>query len=166
MSRLQKILALLFCTISIIAITIMVISICYSHNNIENGEFIPPDFEKSAIDGEPDVPENSGYSLMSLDDDYNIYVCGKLKNNNGETDVYFTSDINNNVWVKLQIISETGEIIGETGIVKPGQYVKTIKLKNAPNKDFEVKLKVVGYEPETYHSGGSAEMKTTIDFKQ
>ena len=70
------------------------------------------------------------------------------------------------MWVKLQIISETGEIIGETGIVKPGQYVKTIKLKNAPNKDFEVKLKVVGYEPETYHSGGSAEMKTTIDFKQ
>lgn len=162
MSRIHKVVVVIFCIIAIGSIVTMIIVLNSAKNNVDYTDFIPPEFEQNAVDGEPNVPENLGYSLMSLDDEYNIYVCGKLKNEGGKVDAYFTSDINNNVWVKLQIISGTDEVMGETGIIKPGQYVKSIKLKYVPDKETEVKLKVIGYEPETYHSGGSAEMKTKL----
>lgn len=163
MSKKQKAISILLTFIALSAIVFMILVVSSSDSEIEYGEFVPPKFDENSVTGEPDVPENSGYSLMNISDEYNIYVCGKLKLKDDNVDVYFTSDFNNSVWTKLQVLDNSNNIIGETGVIKPGEYVKSVTLNSEIQKDESVKLKVVGYEPETYHSAGSASMNTTIE---
>lgn len=166
MSKKQKILSFALCIVSVISICVMVVALNSSSNRIEYGEFVPPEFDDTAVAGEPDVPNNLGYSLMNISENYDIYLCGKLFLKDGSIDVYFTSDNDNSVWVKLEILDENNTVIGETGVIKPGEYVKSVTINRSLSDNTKVKLKVIGYEPNTYLSAGSANMKTTIEFEQ
>ncbi len=162
MSKKQKMLLISLSVISAISILVMVLTLLFSANNVEYGEFVPPEFDESAVLGEPDVPEEAGYSLMNISDDYNIYICGKLHLNNEAVDVYFTSDYGNSALVRLEVLDEDNKIIGETGLIKPGEYVKSVKITKNITSDSKVKMRVIGYDSDTYSSAGSASMSTTI----
>ena len=47
------------------------------------------------------------------------------------------------------------KVLGETGLIRPGEYVQSIKYDQLPGQDTNIVLKVMAYEPETYHSAGS-----------
>lgn len=167
MSKKRKtILVVISSTIAVLALFIMTFVIINAHKNVSYGEFIPPEFDDNAIIGEPDVPENSGYSLMNIADDYNIYICGNPEVVDQDVFVYFTSDVSNSVWIKLIIETDNGNVLGETGLIKPGEYIQKIRVKEKLKGDVSVKYRVIGYEPGSYYSAGSANMKTTIEFKQ
>lgn len=124
--------------------------------------FVPPEFEASAILGEPDS-KIEGYSVLGQDGmNYKVGFCGKPQLKDGKTYVYFANIKDNNVWLKLRALDKDGNQLYDTGIIKPGQYIEYIELgENIKAKD-EVKFKIMAYQPDTYYSEGAVSLNTVI----
>ena len=128
----------------------------------KTGEFIPPPFESAAVFGVPEVDESLGWSELSVRQGYVAHVCGVLRADADETlAVWFSSDEENEVWLKLRLRNEQGEILGDSGILKPGEYVERIKLREGAVSG-PVTLQIMGYEPESYYSAGSVSLQTEL----
>lgn len=59
------------------------------------------------------------------------------------------------------MLNSNNEIIGETGLLKPGQYVERVQLNDSAASG-SVTLQVMGYQPETYYSAGSVGLATEL----
>ena len=124
-------------------------------------DFTPPAFDGAAQTG---LPEAAGESWTKVHRDgmaFTAYVCGNVAVRGGSADVYFTNAADNAVWLKLRITDAAGNILGETGVVKPGEYVRSVALDPAPASNTEIILKIMSYEPETWHSAGAVSLRTT-----
>ena len=64
------------------------------------------------------------------------------------------------------MLDSKGNILGQTGLISPGQYVKSVKFDVLPKDGDEITLKLMGYEPETYYSTGEAPLGTTVSCPQ
>ena len=124
----------------------------------EMGEFTPPPFDTAAVVGIPDVPDGLGYSELDCQV-YKVSLCGKL---NADGDIYLTNPESNEVWLKVRILDVGGNILGETGLVRPGEYVQTVALTTIPKSGTPITLKIMAYEPDTYYSAGAASLNTTF----
>lgn len=143
-------------------ITIVVmIAVLIVGNKKTQINFTPPPFDSSAQSGIPDVPENLGYSEFDVQV-FTMAVCGKLIYADTKVDVFLTNPESNTYWLKLRIVDEAGKTLGETGLIKPGEYVQSLTLDIVPKSSTAVKLKIMSYEKETYYSGGSASLNTTL----
>ena len=150
-------LAAALCAASIIA---MIIALCAPRSAVV-GEFIPPEFDASALVGEPSVPSELGYMEPYKEGmSFRAAVCGNLVVNGGEADVYFTNKSESDVWLLLRVTDENGEVLAETGLVRAGEYVKTIRFEKVPTEGQKVLYKVMAYEPETYLSMGYFTVRT------
>ncbi|WP_416325779.1 hypothetical protein [[Eubacterium] hominis] len=148
------------CVLTVLA---MLLALRFSDKNGNDHKFMIPDFDKTAETGVPKVPENLGYSKIHQDGmNFTAYVCGNVMIKDHEGSIYFTNDSENKVWLKLRILDENNEILGETGVIKPGEYVSLIKLKKTPQVGQKIKLKIMAYEPDTYYSAGAVSLYTTI----
>lgn len=129
----------------------------------KTAEFTPPLFEPAAVAGVPEVPESLGYiSPYQEGMGYRFSVCGNVVMEGSSAAVYLTNPAENEVWLKLRVLDENGNILGETGLLKPGKYVKDVALTGNLPAGTPIKLKIMGYEPETYFSAGSATLNTAI----
>lgn len=90
------------------------------------------------------------------------HVCGRVIIENGKADLYFTNDEGNKVWLKLRITGADDDILAETGLLKPEEYVKSVFFDTVPENGTAIKLKIMAYEPETYYSAGSVSLNTTV----
>lgn len=126
------------------------------------GDFTPPPFEPNAVYGVPEVDESLGWSEISVRPGYIAHVCGVLRTDgDGYAAVWFSSEEANEVWIKLRVKGPDGELLGETGILRPGEYVERIRLADGARSG-AVTLLVMGYEPETYYSAGAVSLSTTL----
>jgi hypothetical protein len=129
-------------------------------------DFVAPDFEASAVYGEPTVDESLGWSELAISDGYVVHVCGVLNADaDGSLPVWLSSEADNEVWVKLRILDEYGDTLGETGILKPGEYVERVQLSDEAVSG-SVTLQIMGYEPETYYSAGSVGLATNLNIAE
>lgn len=124
-------------------------------------EFTPPPFEESAEKGIPNVPGNLGWDELNASA-FKVSVCGKVFFENEKAVVWFTNPDENTLWLKLRIIDSEGDIIGETGIIRPGEYIKDVSLSGEISDGMPIILKVMSYEPETYYSAGAISLNTVI----
>ena len=155
--------AIMACAVTVV---VVIVSFIVLENRPPKVEFIPPAFEANAVEGTPDVPEECGYSELYQDGmTYRAGICGEVFTENGEAVVYFTNPKSNTAWLKLRITDGDDNILGESGIVKPGEYVRSVILVKEITVDTEVKIKLMGYEAETYNSVGSVVVKTKIIVK-
>jgi hypothetical protein len=46
-------------------------------------------------------------------------------------------------------------MIGESGLIKPGEYVESVAISLVPTKNTSIFAKVLSYEKETYYSMGT-----------
>lgn len=125
-------------------------------------KFKAPDFDKNAITGTPTVEDESWMPIYKDGMDFSAHVCGRVLINNKAADLYFTNDEGNSVWMKLRIMDENGKILGETGLIKPGQYVKSVGFNTVPAVGTKIKMKIMTYQPETYYSAGAVTLNTVI----
>ena len=138
-----------------LAVIVMIISLCIP-KKAEPKPFEPPTFDINAIDGEPTVPDNLGYSILYREGmSFKVGICGKIILKNNSADIYLTNVADNNVWLKVRFYDKSGQIIGESGLVKPREYIKSISFDNAISTTEGITLKVMSYEPETYRSAGA-----------
>ena len=139
----------------------MIVSLCLTKNR--TAEFSPPPFDENAVSGVPDVPEELGYSSPYKEGmSYRFSVCGNVTAEGENAVVYLTNPAENEVWLKLRVLDEDGKTLGETGLIKPGEYVRCVTLSPVPAAGTGIKLKIMGYEPETYQSAGAATLGTTM----
>jgi len=124
--------------------------------------FTPPPFDGTAAQGTPEVSDNLGWLPVEATGIFTASVCGRITIVDQTADVYLTSVQTNMVWLKLRVLDSHGDIIGETGLIKPGEYVKSVTFRDVPADGSDIKLKIMAYEPETYFSAGSASLNTTI----
>jgi hypothetical protein len=150
-------LAAFLCAASIIS---MVIALAIP-KTAEKGEFVPPVFDTGATVGTPDVPDNMGYIEPYANGmSFRAAFCGEMLVRDGKADVYFTNKAENDVWLMLRITDESGDLLAQTGLVRSGEYVKSITFEKIPKDGQKVVYRVMAYEPETYYSKGYFTVKT------
>ena len=144
----------------IAALAVMIVALIIS-SPTPVGEFTPPPFDPSAKQGEPSLPPDSGWEMLDAKA-YAVGVDGKLKWLDGKVDVWLTNPQSNSVWLKVRILDAEGNILGESGLTRPGEYVQSVTITQKPASDEPVTLKVMAYEPETYYSAGAVNLNTSI----
>lgn len=143
----------------LLSILVMVIVLGNGHKTVWN--FTEPDFEASAQVGCPEVPDGLGWEELSTED-FAVSVCGEIVLDGNTADIWLTNPEANTVWLKLRVLDADGNILGETGLIKPNEYVQTVTLETVPEVGTAITLKVMAYVPDTYHSGGAITINTVI----
>ena len=144
--------------ICVLSLIVMVVALTGQKQPQVAGEFTPPPFDTAAVVGIPDVPDGLGYSELDCKV-YKVSLCGKL---GADGQIWLTTPESNEVWLKVRILDAKGNILGETGLVRPGEYVQTVALTTIPKSGTPITLKIMAYEPETYYSAGAASLNTTF----
>ena len=151
-------LAAVICVLSLI---VMFVALSTSGRQTQTAEFTPPPFDDTAQTGTPTVPEELGWGELDAQA-FKVSVCGVFTPENGSADIYLTSPESNTVWLKLRVMDADGNILGETGLIKPGEYVQSVTLTETPKSGTKIVLKLMAYEPDTYYSAGAASLNTTV----
>lgn len=146
------------CLLSLVG---MVLSLALTGGRGETGEFVPPPFEEAAESGTPTVADESYTRIFRDGMSFSAHVTGRVILTDGAADLWFTSDRENEVWLKLRILDEKGNILAETGLLKPGEYVKSVRFSTLPKDGERIRLKIMAYEKETYESVGAVTLNTT-----
>lgn len=143
--------------ICVLCVLVMAASLWFGGK--QDTTFTPPPFD--AQTGMPEVPEELGWGKIYQDGmGFSVYVSGKPQLDTDGLLVYLTNPSENDVWIKLRILDDANEVLGESGLIKPGEYITSIDLEKPARNN--VKLKVMAYEPETYHSAGSIILNTML----
>ena len=148
--------------ICVLAVIGMILALTLGGKKAQQPPFTPPEFDSAAISGTPEVSDGSWSKIYQDGMSFTVYVCGNVIVQGDSTDVYFTSIAENTVWLKLRITDEAGNILGETGLIKPNEYVRSVKFDTVPATGTKIKLKIMAYEPETYYSAGAVSLNTAI----
>lgn len=148
----------------IILSTILIVFICvivFLLINIDRkSTFKKPEFDKSA----EEIPSNLNYeeSVLKVVDGYSIYISSSPKFEDNHLKIDFISLGTNNIWIKVRILDENNKIIGETGLVKPGEYLEKVKLNKSLKSKDQIKYKIMGYEIDSYLSAGVIKLNTKV----
>lgn len=115
--------------------------------------FLPPQREASAKEGLPEkltnyqeLPVREGY-MVGLDTNP-VFKDGKLYLN-------VVNKEDNTVWFVVRLY-KGDKRIGETGILRQGEYAESISCNKTLMSGEEVLVQIAAYEPDTYHSQGVA----------
>lgn len=122
-------------------------------------EFTPPAFDDNAVSGMPDdVPESLNYGSPTTQNEFGFLLCGTpAVTQDNRLRCYFTSPSSNRVWLLLKIYDGEGNLLGASGLLRPGEYVEYIALDQVIPKGSEIRIKVLSYEADTYYSKGTAQ---------
>lgn len=123
--------------------------------------FTPPPFDAAAVAGAPELTHEDGYGTIDAVV-YEFSACGVISLEENTVDVWFTNHAENEAWLKLILKDENDNKLGETGLIRPGEYVQSIALDPIPAQTCLVKMTVMGYEPETYLSLGNVTLQTEL----
>ena len=125
--------------------------------------FTPPPFDAAAIAGTPqDLPPELGYAALDATA-YQLALCGAPAVEQGSALLYLTNPAENAVWLKVRLYAADGTLLGESGLLRPGEYLTAVPLEVQPAESCPVTLKVMAYEPETYRSAGAVALNTTLN---
>lgn len=140
--------------VCMLSVAVMVTALCRGGGR---EEFVPPAFDPAAISGTPEAP---GYQELDVQA-FRVGLCGPVHVRDGAAEVWFSNPEGNGVWLKLRVLDEAGRILGQSGLLRPGEYVRWVSQEGA-EPGMTVTLKVMAYEPDTYHSAGSMSFQTGL----
>lgn len=159
-------------TISILSVILLVIIVVTARILITResktilGEFQAPPFDDRAVSGAPVVDDSLNYREVTVAEGFKFSMCGNLTLNDNGCLVYFTSPSDNKVWLLVKMYDVDGNLLGQSNLLRPGEYIENIELSEKPDTNIPVKLKILSYEPNTYYSQGSAEASFVLKVKE
>lgn len=161
MNRLRSILIPVLFVLCVISAIMMIIVLFKLPQ--ENAVFVVPGFDGGTVKGTPEPPQELGWAeIYQYGIDYRVSICGNIIVKENTADIYFLNAEKNTVWLKLRIMDEQNSIICETGLIRPGEYIKSVSFNNEIYNGEKIKLKIMAYEPDTYYSAGSIVLNTNI----
>ena len=144
----------------VIALFSMILALTIGKREIQ-AEFTPPSFDSNACVGTPKIPEDLGWSELDAHM-FKLSICGTIQPTGNDVDIWMLNPEENHVLLKRRILDTEGRILGESGLIKPGEYLKSVHLDIVPQEGTNIVLKIMAYEPETYYSAGAVSMNTVI----
>lgn len=126
--------------------------------------FKAPPFEAQAAEGVPDTGRGD-YRELKISEDFIISLCTELNLENGGAEIYFTSHKENSAYLRLMLSDSAGNELFSSGLIKPGEYLKTAELKSIPSQSGKITAKILSYEPGTYYSAGTAAAEIYLKIK-
>ena len=155
MDRGQKIIIFLLSGLLVAALVVLGIVLATRGPEVVIADFVPPEFDENAVSGVPDnVPQELNYGSPISQNEFLFALCGtpSLTDENS-LHIYFTSHEENQVWLLIRIYTADGVLIGESGLLRPGEYVEYVELSERVSG--RLKLRILSYEPDTYYSKGA-----------
>lgn len=150
------------CGVLAVLAVVAIIALC-NPKTPPKGEFIPPEFDPAAVVGTPEVDKSLAYEEVYAEGmAYRLSVCCVPTADEYALTVYFTSPESNEKYLKLRVLDKNGKTLGETGLLRPGEYVEQVTLSKKLSPGTKIKLKVMSYEPEDYTSAGSIGLNTEV----
>ena len=160
MDKSQKIILAVISAILAAALTVLFVLAAQRH--AKTGEFTPPPFEDAAEEGTPVVSDESlRYAHVLVTSELVVGLCATCAIEDESLLLYFASLEHNTAWVRAKVYDERGKLCGESGLLRPGEYVERIALSSKPRGKTLV-VKVLSYEPDTYYSLGTAELTVNV----
>jgi hypothetical protein len=157
---------LIILAVALISLIAMVLVLCTAGKKREQPAFVPPDFDANAVAGTPEPPEDSGYCVLYQEGmSFEVGLCGRVTVMDSDAYVYLTNISDNSLWLKVRIYDEKGKVVGESGLIRPGEYIKSVRLLREIDGNTKIQMKIMSYEPGTYASGGAIVMKPAIVIK-
>lgn len=151
--------------VSVLAVALigMIVALCLPGQEPPRGEYVRPEFDNTAVQGTPEVDASLGYwELYQEGMAYRVALCGEPTFRENELTVYFTNSASNEKYLKLRVLDEKGNTLGETGVLRPGEYVQSVTLTKKVKPGAKLTLKVLSFEPEDYTSAGSVLINVTV----
>lgn len=146
-----------------VVLVTMIAALCLPGKEPPRGEYVKPAFDSTAVQGLPEVDASLGYfELYQEGMAYHVALCGKPTVDANKLTVYFTNSESNEKYLKLRVLDTNGNTLGETGVLRPGEYVQTVTLSKKVSPDTSLRLKVLGFEPEDYTSAGSVVLNVKV----
>lgn len=139
----------------------MVLALLFTGGRRQTAEFTPPSFDAAAQAGTPAAPDESWTQVYREGMDFSAHTCGKPVFSGSTARLDFTNDAGNNVWLKLRILDEKGNILAESGLIKPGEYLASLPFSAPVPAGTSITMKIMAYEPNTYCSAGAVTLHTT-----
>ncbi len=124
-------------------------------------DFVPPPFDDAAVAGTPDVPADLAWQELDAQA-YRFSICGVFAPKDGTADIWLTDPQDSGVWMKLRVLDADGNMLGETGLIRPGEYVQSVALSPQPAVGDTVTLKLMAYQPDTYYSAGAVSLEAPV----
>lgn len=160
MSRVEKFILLILGAAAAVCLSLLLFR-TEDKPEIVVGVFVPPPFEASTVSGAPDVEVAEDYGTLELSANIAVSMYSSPMVTDGKALMCFASAAGNRAWVRLRIMDETGGVLGETGLLKPGEYVEYVSLEKAPASSVAI-ARILTYEPDTYYSMGSADAEIRL----
>ena len=152
--------------VGLVLIALIAGIVFWAVDNYNKTRFVVPKFDAAAVQGVPEnVNDDFGFSKLNVAGIYEVGICGALANEDGKCEIDLTNYESNDTWISIIILDENGSYLGETGVIKPGEYVKYINIdtsKLSSGEETKISAKIRGYEPETYYSKGSVNLNMSI----
>lgn len=134
----------------------MIVALCLSGKEQTPGEYVKPTFDATAVQGTPAPDASLGYTELYQEGmAYRVSLCGAPTVDGDGLTVYFTNSASNKKYLKLRVLDDDGNTLGETGVLRPGEYVRSVTLSKKVAPGTSLKFKVLGFEPDDYTSAGS-----------
>ncbi len=146
--------------LSVVLLILIIIIVSLMINIKNKSTFKKPDYDKNAIET---IPTSLDYQskIINVTDNYSLYVEPSPTIKDNDLIINLISLETNNILIKVRVLNND-KVVAETGLIKPGQYLKNVKLNKKINVDDEIIYVIMGYEPDTYLSAGSIKLNTRI----
>lgn len=126
--------------------------------------FEHPDFEAQAVKGVPTVDaEKFGYTPLDVAEGYRVLLCALPANDGKTVELNFTNLADNTVWLRAEVRTKQGELLGSTGVLKQGEYLPALTL-DAPltQRETPVSVRIIAYEPNKWTSRSNVNLDLTL----
>ncbi len=123
--------------------------------------FHAPEHEEGAAKGNPSGSHAGHYEELPVRDGYVVGIDTSPLYHDGSLYLHVANRKDNTVWLMAQVYKEE-EQIAKTGIFYPDEYVKKIPCSQKLSAGDKLLIRVLAYEPDTYHSEGVAQISTTV----
>ena len=123
--------------------------------------FVKPSFDENAVEGTPTVSEEMSYESLDAEGLYSVSLCGKPIIEDNKLKIYLTSSEDNNIYIKARVY-KIDKVIGESGLIKPNEYIENIGVKNVKKGD-TLTVKIMGYDKDNYYSAGVINVELVVE---
>lgn len=157
MDKQQKNILLVLCAV-LVVVLVAVVVVALRVKQPVVGEFVAPSFEQNAQKGTPQTLPAS-FGTVTVRDGFKIGMCAAPTIDGLSLGLCFTSPETNDVWMRVRICDKAGNVLGESGLLKPGEYLESLTLTSAPQATDKLYATILSYQPDTYYSQGSVDLE-------
>lgn len=173
MTKKQKNIILVSLTIVVIIAAVAItkyknVKVAFDTNAIQTASITLPDVETMQFSSDFIVQAMPAIVYNQSTEEAMLYFTSPISNScNIKCEVYASYEVvsNNPVAGIVNVLGKHDSdfvLIGESGLITPGQTLQYIKLGRVPDRQTQIRIKYLAYQPDSLLSGGSFVQNTTL----